>query len=175
MGWDKKRISLLWALCPARPLVRRDDEDAAGSGIPDVDIALTTREIARMIDRAGIQFTELPDEEFDSPMGESTGASVIFGATGGVMEAALRTAAEWVGGKPLEQVEFTDVRGTAGVSGGQLPDRRPDCRIAVAFANEEAAGAGQARYEKLPLYRDHGLSRRLCQRRRPACPAGQRA
>ena len=139
MGWDKKDIVVVGVMpCTAKKFeVRRDDEDAAGSGIPDVDIALTTREIARMIDRAGIQFTELPDEEFDSPMGESTGASVIFGATGGVMEAALRTAAEWVGGKPLEQVEFTDVRGTAGVKEAsyQIGDLTVNVAVASGLAN----------------------------------------
>ena len=139
MGWDKKDIVVVGVMpCTAKKFeVRRDDEDAAGSGIPDVDIALTTREIARMIDRAGIQFTELPDEEFDSPMGESTGASVIFGATGGVMEAALRTAAEWVGGKPLEQGEFTDVRGTAGVKEAsyQIGDLTVNVAVASGLAN----------------------------------------
>ena len=66
---------------------------------PDVDVALTTRELARMIERAGMYLPELPDEEFDAPLGTSTGAGVIFGATGGVMEAALRTAAEWLTGE----------------------------------------------------------------------------
>ena len=78
----------------------------------DVDISITTRELARMIKRAGIQFTALPDEEFDSPLGEATGAAVIFGATGGVMEAALRTAYEVITKTTLEDVDFTAVRGT---------------------------------------------------------------
>ena len=78
----------------------------------DVDISITTRELARMIKRAGIQFTSLPDEEFDSPLGEATGAAVIFGATGGVMEAALRTAYEVITKTTLEDVDFTAVRGT---------------------------------------------------------------
>lgn len=62
-------------------------------------ISLSTRELAKMIERAGLKFTALPDEEFDSPLGEDTGAAVIFGATGGVMEAALRTANDWLTGK----------------------------------------------------------------------------
>lgn len=82
------------------------------NGIPDVDVALTTRELGRMIERAGIDFKSLPDEKFDDPLGVSTGAAVIFGATGGVMEAALRTAAEWLTGDPAAPIEFKDVRGT---------------------------------------------------------------
>ena len=79
-------------------------------GMPVTDAVLTTRELNWMIKSYGIDFRQLPDGEFDSPLGESTGASVIFGTTGGVMEAALRTAAEWVMGKPLEKVEFHGVR-----------------------------------------------------------------
>ena len=71
----------------------------------DVDYVLTTRELARMFKESGIQFSGLPAEEFDNPLGESTGAAVIFGATGGVMEAALRTAYEVVTGKPLENID----------------------------------------------------------------------
>lgn len=114
MGIDPKDIFVVGIMpCTAKKFeTQREDEDAAG--VPDVDVALTTRELARMINRAGIDFVSLPDEEFDNPMGESTGAGVIFGASGGVMEAALRTAVEWLtGGKaPLE---FTDVRGMEGV------------------------------------------------------------
>ena len=99
--------------CTAKKFeVGRDDEDAAG--VPDVDIALTTRELARLIKGANLNFARLPDEKFDDAMGVSTGAATIFGATGGVMEAALRTAAEVLEGKPLEQVDFNEVRGTEG-------------------------------------------------------------
>ena len=114
-GIDPKDIvSVSIMPCTAKKFeVGRDDEAAAG--VPDVDIALTTRELARMIDRAGIKFPYLPDEEFDSPMGEDTGAAVIFGATGGVMEAALRTANDWLTGKDNGAVEFREVRGTAGL------------------------------------------------------------
>lgn len=92
---------------------KRDDQDA--SGFADVDYSITTRELARMIKTAGINFDILPDEQFDNPIGEGTGAGVIFGATGGVMEAALRYAAEVLTGKELESVEFTEVRGTEGI------------------------------------------------------------
>jgi NADP-reducing hydrogenase subunit HndD len=85
------------------------------TGYPDVDVVLTTRELARMIKQAGIDFVKLPDETFDPILGDSTGAAVIFGATGGVMEAALRTVAEIVTGKPLEDLEIHAVRGLDGV------------------------------------------------------------
>ena len=102
--------------CTAKKFeIDRDDMSAAGDNIPDVDISITTRELGRMIERAGIKFTELPDEDFDPALGESTGAATIFGATGGVMEAALRTAVELVTGETLEKVEFHDVRGTDGI------------------------------------------------------------
>ncbi len=112
MGIDPKNIvSVAVMPCTAKKFeVGREDQSAAG--MPDVDIAITTRELGRMIDRAGIQFTALPDEEFDSPLGEDTGAAVIFGATGGVMEAALRTANDWLTGENQTDIEFMEVRGT---------------------------------------------------------------
>ena len=97
--------------CTAKKYECNRPEQSA-NGVPDVDVALTTRELARMIERAGIDFVNLPDENYDDPLGVSTGAAVIFGATGGVMEAALRTAAEWLTGDPSAPVEFCDVRGT---------------------------------------------------------------
>ena len=93
----------------------RYDMAAAGEDFPDNDIAITTRELARMIRRAGINFTDLPDEEFDSALGVSTGAAVIFGASGGVLEAALRTAVEDITGDELADPDFVDVRGSEGI------------------------------------------------------------
>lgn len=84
-------------------------------GMKLTDAVLTTRELNWMIKAYGIDFCNLPDGEFDSPMGESTGAGVIFGATGGVMEAALRTAVEWITKKPIDHIEFTEVRAVEGV------------------------------------------------------------
>ena len=81
----------------------------------DVDISITTRELAKMIKEAGIDLSTLEEESFDSPLGESTGAGNIFGATGGVLEAALRTSYEWVTNKELENVNFTSVRGFEGI------------------------------------------------------------
>ena len=117
MGLDPHDIVCVSVMpCTAKKFeIGRDDMSAAGDNIPDVDISITTRELGRMIERAGIKFTELPDEDFDPALGESTGAATIFGATGGVMEAALRTAVELVTGETLEKVEFHDVRGTDGI------------------------------------------------------------
>lgn len=116
-GIDPKDIVVVSVMpCTAKKFeVDRDDMEAAGNGIKDVDIAITTRELGRMIDKAGIMFTQLPDEKFDDPLGGSTGAAVIFGATGGVMEAALRTAVKMVTGEEASSVEFQEVRGTAGI------------------------------------------------------------
>ena len=115
MGWDPKDIFVVGIMpCTAKKFeVKREDENAAG--FYDVDVSLTTRELARMINRAGILFNDLPDEEFDDPMGESTGAAAIFGASGGVMEAALRTAADWISGGSIDKVDFDEVRGMEGV------------------------------------------------------------
>ena len=115
MGIDPKNIVCVGIMpCTAKKFeTKREDQSA--SGYPDIDYALTTRELARMIETAGIYFPKLPDEEFDNPLGEGTGAAVIFGATGGVMEAALRTAVETITGEELADVNFTEVRGTKGI------------------------------------------------------------
>ena len=115
MGIDPKDIVVVGIMpCTAKKFeTKRDDQSA--SGYPDVDYSLTTRELGRMIESAGIYFKHLPDEEFDNPLGDSTGAAVIFGATGGVMEAALRTAVEKLSGEELKSLDFTEVRGTDGI------------------------------------------------------------
>ena len=108
----------------------RDDENAAG--VPDVDISITTRELARLIRKTGINFRSLPDEDFDEPLGESTGAGVIFGATGGVMEAALRTAVEKLTGEELPSLDFKEVRGTDGIKEASYNVAGMDVKVAVA-------------------------------------------
>ena len=114
-GIDPSKIFVVSVMpCTAKKFESKRPEMAA-AGYPDVDVVLTTRELARMIREAGIDFTELPERHFDDPMGEATGAGVIFGATGGVMEAALRYAVELLNGKPLEKVEFEEVRGIEGI------------------------------------------------------------
>lgn len=115
MGIDPKDIVVVGIMpCTAKKFETKRDDQAA-SGYPDVDYSLTTRELGRMIESAGIYFRHLPDEEFDNPLGDSTGAAVIFGATGGVMEAALRTAVEKLSGEELKSLDFTEVRGTDGI------------------------------------------------------------
>lgn len=100
--------------CTAKKFeIKREDENAAG--VPDVDIAITTRELGQMIEYAGICFPELNDSEFDPVFDVSSGAGKIFGSTGGVMEAALRTAYEKISGKEAPSLEFEDIRGTEDV------------------------------------------------------------
>lgn len=132
MNIDPKDIFVVGIMpCTAKKFeVLRDDENAAG--YPDVDISITTRELARMIDRAGLNFTALPDSEFDDPLGESSGAAAIFGATGGVMEAALRTASEWLVGSAAP-LEFTEVRGVEGLK--EASYKLGDLTINVAVAS----------------------------------------
>ena len=140
MGIDAKDIVSVSVMpCTAKKFeIGREDQSAAG--VPDVDIAITTRELGRMIERAGIKFTALPDEEFDSPLGEDTGAAVIFGATGGVMEAALRTANDWLTGKDNTEIDFTAVRGTMGLKQAAVTINGTEIKVAV------ASGAAAAKY-----------------------------
>ena len=102
------------------------------SGFADVDAALTTRELGRMIREAGIKFSELSEEEYDDPLGISTGAGVIFGATGGVMEAALRTVYEVVTKEELPSVDFTMVRGLEGIKEAEVDLKGTKVKVAVA-------------------------------------------
>lgn len=104
----------------------------------DVDFALTTRELARMIRRAGIDFEALPDERFDDPLGSSTGAATIFGTTGGVMEAALRTAYEVAVGKPLPSLELMAVRGFEGIKEATIDVGGTPLKVAVAHTLKNA-------------------------------------
>lgn len=130
MGIDPKDIVMVSVMpCTAKKFeIGRDDQNAAG--VPDVDFALTTRELGRMIERAGINFAALPDEKFDEPLGISTGAGVIFGATGGVMEAALRTAVYTLTG--ADMTEFPEVRGTDGIKEATYKVGDMDVKVAVA-------------------------------------------
>lgn len=104
----------------------------AVNGNPDVDVVLSTRELARLIKRMNIDFANLPDEDFDAPLGESTGAAPIFGATGGVIEAALRTAYELATGQTLEKVDFEAVRGMEGVRSAEVQVGPHTLKIGIA-------------------------------------------
>ena len=132
MGIDPKDIVSVSVMpCTAKKFeIGREDQSAAG--VPDLDITITTRELSRMIMRAGIHFDWLPDEEFDNPLGDDTGAAVIFGATGGVMEAALRTANDWLTGKDNTEVDYEAVRGTNGLKEATVNIGGNDIKVAVA-------------------------------------------
>ena len=129
---DPKKIVMVSVMpCTAKKFeIGREDQSAAG--VPDVDISITTRELAKMIDRVGLNFLSLPDEDFDDPLGRSTGAAVIFGATGGVMEAALRTAVETLTGQELPNPEFKEVRGVEGIKEATYKVAGLDINVAVA-------------------------------------------
>lgn len=132
-----KIVSVSVMPCTAKKFeVGRDDQSA--SGYADVDISITTRELARMIKSAGISFNALPDETYDSPLGEGSGAAVIFGTTGGVMEAALRTAVEKITGQTLESVDFTEVRGMDGVKEATYTVGDLSVKVAVASGTKNA-------------------------------------
>jgi NADP-reducing hydrogenase subunit HndD len=130
-GIDPKDIVSVSVMpCTAKKFeVGREDQSA--SGYPDVDIALTTRELSRMFGRLGVNFNALPDEEFDSPLGDDTGAAVIFGATGGVMEAAVRTANAWLNGAS-EPIELHAVRGTESIKETTVNVGGNDLKLCVA-------------------------------------------
>ena len=155
MGIDPKDIVMVSIMpCTAKKFeIGRDDQNAAG--VADVDFALTTRELGRMIERAGINFLGLEDEKFDDPLGISTGAGVIFGATGGVMEAALRTAIYTLTGETV--TELPEVRGTAGIKEATYNVAGMDVKVAVvsglANAKEvlEKVQKGEADYQFIEI------------------------
>lgn len=116
----------------ARPEFGRD-------GYRDVDANLTTRELARMIRQAGLDFAHLPEEEFDDMLGESTGAAVIFGVTGGVMEAALRTVVDVLTGEDMPRLEYADVRGLEGIKEATVNVNGTDIKVAIVHGTANAA------------------------------------
>lgn len=125
--------------CTAKKYEKERPENANKDGLKDVDAVLTTRELGKLIKRSGIDFVHLPDEEFDQDLlGEYTGAGVIFGVTGGVMEAALRTAYHMVTGKEHELVEFKEVRGFEGVKEATIDMDGTVVKVAVAHGMKNA-------------------------------------
>lgn len=138
-GIDPKDIRVVSVMpCTAKKFEARRPE-LSHNGMQDVDEVITTRELAKMIKEAGIDFVNLPDEDFDPMLGESTGAGVIFGATGGVMEAALRTVYEVVTGNTLDKVDFEAVRGTEGIKEATVKVGDLDVNVAVAHGTANAA------------------------------------
>ena len=156
-GIDPKNIFVVGIM----PCTAKKVENLRGpfaiEGIQDVDVSLTTREFARMISRAGIYFRHLPDEEFDPTLGESTGAGAIFGTTGGVMEAALRTASEWITGESQERVEFEEVRGLNGIKEATYKIGDKTLRVALASGTGNAdelmkkIKSGEAEYDFIEI------------------------
>ncbi len=138
MGIDPSTIVVVSVMpCTAKKYEAARPE-LASNGMKDVDYVITVRELARMIKQAGIDFAKLPDESFDSMLGESSGAADIFGATGGVMEAALRSVYEILTGKTLEKVDFTEVRGTTGVKEATIDLDGTKINVAVAHGTANA-------------------------------------
>lgn len=132
-GIDPKNIFVVSVMpCIAKKYERQRPEMENKDGIRDVDAVITTRELAKMIKQAGIDFLSLKNETYDEMLGDHTGAAVIFGATGGVMEAALRTVVEILTGKEAEKIEYTQVRGIEGVKEATLSVGELNVRIAVA-------------------------------------------
>jgi len=126
--------------CTAKKFEVSRDDNMSSTGFQDVDVALTTRELARMIKQAGIDFNVLPEEKVDSLLGEYSGAGTIFGVTGGVMEAALRSAYYLITQEDLADVNFMDVRGLAGVKEATVDIKGTEIRVAIAhqMGNVEA-------------------------------------
>ncbi len=137
-GIDPKDIYVVSIMpCTAKKYEVKRPEQRMANGCMPVDASLTTRELARMITQAGMMFDHLPDGEFDPMLGMSTGAAVIFGATGGVMEAALRTVVAKLTGSEMGPLEFTDVRGTKGIKEAsyELPGKTVRVCVASGLAN----------------------------------------
>lgn len=133
MGIDPKKIFVVSVMPCVGKKAEADREELKVNGLRDVDAVLTTREAARMMKEAGIDLSILSDEQFDDPMGEATGAGVIFGTTGGVMEAALRTVSEVLTGKELEKIDFEEVRGDVnGIKEATVKIGDLDLKVAVA-------------------------------------------
>ena len=152
-GIDPNKIYMVSVMPCVAKKFERQREEMKVNGLDDVDNVITTRELARMIKQAGIEFTDLEDEEFDNPMGEATGAAAIFGTTGGVMEAALRTAQDILTCQDLPKIEFEAVRGGDGIKKATVNVAGNDIKVVAAsgLANAqkimEEIKAGKADYQ----------------------------
>lgn len=152
-GIDPKKMFVVSVMPCIAKKFERQREEMKNEELDNVDAVLTTRELARMIKQANIDFVELADSEFDDPMGEATGAGAIFGTTGGVMEAALRTAYETITGKELKKLDFEAVRGEEGIKKATVKIGDNEVKVAVAngLANAqkimEEIKSGKAEYQ----------------------------
>jgi NADH-quinone oxidoreductase subunit G len=139
IGVEPKDIIVVSVMPCLAKKYEADRTEFSNDGVPDVDYVITTRELAIMCKEAGVHFNNLEASEFDSPLGESTGAGVIFGATGGVLEAALRTAADWITGEDLQNIDFEAVRGMDETREATVKIGNLELKVAV------ASGLGNAR------------------------------
>ena len=153
-GIDPKNIFVVSVMpCTAKKFEAERLDHTAVDGLADIDAVITVRELARMIKKAGIMFNMLPDGEFDAPFGLGSGAGTIFGATGGVMEAALRTAYEVLTGEDLEKLEFNDVRGVEGIKEASYTIAGNEINVAVVSGTANAGKlldmikAGEKKYD----------------------------
>ena len=138
-GIDPKDIFVVSIMpCTAKKF-EADRDELSVEGLQDVDAVLTTRELAKMIKQARIDFKEIRDGEYDSILGDSTGAGVIFGTTGGVMEAALRTVADILTGQDLKEIEYTPVRGMEGIKEAAVKINDLEVKVAVAHGTGNAS------------------------------------
>ena len=139
MGIDPKDIYVVSVMpCTAKKFEAERLDHTAVEDLADIDAVITVRELARMIKKAGILFNQLPDEEYDAPFGLGSGAGTIFGATGGVMEAALRTAYEKLTGEELQNLEFNEVRGVEGIKEATYTIAGNEIRVAVTSGTANA-------------------------------------
>lgn len=139
MGIPKEKLVVVSVMPCLAKKYECDRPEFKSDGIPDVDYSLSTRELARIIKRSNISLANMPEGEFDNPMGESTGAGVIFGATGGVMEAALRSVYEIYTGQTLPRIEFQEVRGMEGIREAEVDLNGFKLKVGIAH------GLGNAR------------------------------
>ncbi|NLF16298.1 MAG: 2Fe-2S iron-sulfur cluster binding domain-containing protein [Lentisphaerae bacterium] len=139
IGVDPKDLVVVSIMPCLSKKYEADREEFGRDGYRDVDIVLSTRELVYMLEEAGIVFDQLEEGQYDDPLGESTGAGVIFGASGGVLEAALRTAADWLTGEDLAKVDFKAVRGMQGIKEATVKVGDLEVRAAV------SSGLGNAR------------------------------
>ncbi|HIU58189.1 MAG TPA: iron hydrogenase small subunit [Candidatus Ornithomonoglobus merdipullorum] len=153
MGIDPKKLYVVSVIpCTAKKFeCARSEENTFN--FCDVDVSLTTRELAKMIKGAGMKFADLPKEKFDDPFETASGAGTIFGATGGVMEAALRTAADIIEGGSSKKIDFKEIRGTAGIKEANYTIGGKSFKIAVVSGLEnartvlEALRSGEKKYD----------------------------
>ena len=157
LGIDRKDLVVVSVMPCLAKKYEADREEFSKDGNYDTDIVITTRELARLIKYANINFHALEDEDFDKPLGESTGAGVIFGRTGGVIEAALRTAADWYTGESLEKIDYKEVRGLEGVRSADVKVGDLDLKIGIAHGLGEARKllneirAGRSQYHAIEI------------------------